>query len=110
MEHALSGVNAAIAIKIFGSDLAILHEKALEIERIVKTVKGAVDVHVEQIIPVPQYSIRMNRAAAARYGVRVKDLSDSIETAFRGMTVAQVIEGQKSFDIYVWFKPEFDRR
>lgn len=107
MEHALSGVNAAIAIKIFGSDLAILHEKAMEIERIVKTVKGAVDVHVEQIIPVPQYSIRMNRAAAARYGVRVKDLSDSIETAFRGMTVAQVIEGQKSFDIYVWFKPEF---
>lgn len=107
MDHALSGVNAAIAIKIFGPDLDTLHEKAKEIETTMKSVKGAVDVHVEPIIPVPQVSIKINRTAAARYGVRVKDLADSIEAAFKGMAVSQVLEGQKAFDLYVLFAPEF---
>lgn len=107
MDHALSGVNAAIAIKLFGTDLPTLHEKAKEIESVMKNVKGAVDVHVEAIVPVPQISISVNRDAAARYGVRVKDLADSIEAAFRGVTVSQVLEGQRTFDLYVWFKPEY---
>jgi len=107
MEHALSGVNAAIAIKIFGADLDILHEKAKEVEGVMKTIGGAVDVHVEPIIPVPQISIKINRGVAARYGVTVKQLSASIEAAFKGVAVAQVLEGQKTFDIYVWLQPEF---
>ena len=107
MDHALSGVNAAIAIKLFGPDLDVLHERAKEIESVMKSVKGAVDVHVEPIIPVPQVSIKINRGAAARYGVRVKDLADSIEAAFKGIAVSQVLEGQKAFDLYVLFKPEF---
>lgn len=107
MDHALSGVNAAIAVKLFGPDLDVLHENALKIERVMKEIRGAVDVHVEQIVDVPQISIKVNREAAARYGVKVKDLSDSIEAAFRGVTVSQVLEGQKSFDMYVWLKPEY---
>lgn len=107
MEHALSGVNAAIAIKIFGADLDILHEKAKEVEGVMKTINGAVDVHVEPIIPVPQISIKIDRGTAARYGVTVKQLSASIEAAFKGVAVAQVLEGQKTFDIYVWLQPEY---
>lgn len=107
MDHALSGVNAAIAVKVFGPDLDVLHENALKIEKVMKEIRGAVDVHVEQIVDVPQISIKVNREAAARYGVRVKDLSDSIEAAFRGVTVSQVLEGQKAFDMYVWLKPEY---
>ena len=68
MEHALSGVNAAIAIKIFGTDLDTLHEKAIEVEKVMKGIRGAVDVHVEPIIPVPQITIKANRQNAARYG------------------------------------------
>ncbi len=107
MDHALSGINAAIAVKLFGPDLDVLHEYALKIEKIMKDIRGAVDVHVEQIVDVPQISIKVNREAAARYGVRVQDLSDSIEAAFRGVTVSQVLEGQKAFDMYVWLKPEY---
>lgn len=107
MDHALSGVNAAIAIKIFGADLDVLHEKAKQIDDIVSSIPGAVDVHVEPIIPVPQISIKANRANAARYGITVKQLSDSVEAAFKGIAVAQVLEGQKTFDIYVWMLPEY---
>lgn len=106
MDHALSGINAAIAIKVFGPDLSVLHEKAREIESITRTVVGIEDAQVEQIIPIPQLSIEVNRIAAARYGVSVGDVARTIETAFKGRAVSQVVEGQKIFDLVVWFKPE----
>lgn len=106
MDHALSGVNAAIAVKLFGSDLEVLHQKAELIENAMKSVNGAVDVQVEPVVPVPQISIQVDRSAAARYGIRVKDLTTAIEAAFRGATVAQILEGQRMFDLNVWFEPE----
>jgi CzcA family heavy metal efflux pump len=105
MEHSLSGVNAAIAVKVFGPDLNVLHDQALRMQKVMKTVKGAVDVHTEPIVPVPQVSVKIDREAAARYGLRVKDLADTMEAAFRGTTVSQVLEGQRSFDLNVWFEP-----
>lgn len=106
MDHVLSGVNSAIAVKVFGPDLDILHSKAAEIEARMKKVDGAVDVHIEPIVPIPQISIRINREAAARYGLKVEDLSSTITAAFNGVTVSQVIEDQKLFDLFVWFEPE----
>jgi CzcA family heavy metal efflux pump len=106
MDHALSGINAAIAIKVFGPDMAVLHEKAREVESIVKAVRGIEDAQVEQIVPIPQVSIEIVRPAAARYGLQIGDVARTIETAFKGKAVAQVVEGQKTFDLVVWFKPE----
>lgn len=107
MDHALSGVNAAIAIKLFGPDLQTLHQKAREIEAVMKTVPGAVDVQVEPIVPIPQISIEIDRMAAARYGIMVGDLARTIEAAFQGRAVSQIVEGQRTFDLFVWFEPEF---
>jgi CzcA family heavy metal efflux pump len=107
MDHVLSGVNAAIAVKLYGPDLEVLHEKSKLIEAAVKKVKGTADVQIEPVIPVPQISIQIDRAAAARYGVRVKDLAQAIEVAFRGKTVSQVLEGQRMFDLNVWFEPQY---
>lgn len=107
MDHALSGVNAAIAIKLFGPELPVLHEKARQIDAAIKKVPGIVDAQVEPIVPIPQIGIEVDRAALARYGVSVGDLSRTIETAFQGKAVSQVLEGQASFDLFVWFKPEY---
>ena len=107
MDHVLSGVNAAVAIKVFGSDLPTLHQNALAIERVMKTVPGAVDVQVEPIIPVPQLSIRLDRMAAARYGITMNTLSQTIEAAFKGVVVSQVLDSQKTFDLLVWFEPQY---
>ena len=107
MDEVLSGVNAAIAIKVFGPDLDVLHQKAREIESVMRTVPGAVDIQVEPITPIPQLAIRINRLAAAQYGLTVGALSQSIEGAFKGQTVSQVVEGQKMFDLFVWFEPQY---
>lgn len=107
MDHVLSGVNAAIAIKVFGPNLDVLHQKAQEIETVMKGVEGAVDVQVEPVIPIPQITIQIDRLAASQYGVTVGDLSQAIETAFKGVTVSQVLESQKTFDLFVWFQPQY---
>ena len=107
IDHVLSGVNAPIVVKIYGADLEILHKKAKEIETLFKTVKGATEVQVEPIIPIPQIVIDINREQAMRYGLSVSKISRTIETAFKGKRISKVLEGQKSFDLVSWFKPEF---
>lgn len=107
MDHVLSGVNAAVAIKIFGPDLAVLHQLAPQIQKVVSAVPGAVDVQIEPIIPIPQIAIRINREASSRYGLTVDKLSKTIEAAFNGISVSKVLEGQKTFDLVVWFEPKY---
>jgi CzcA family heavy metal efflux pump len=107
MDHVLSGVNAAIAIKIFGPDLAVLHRTAGDVEKVVAGVPGAVDVQIEPIIPIPQIGIQINRDKAARYGLNIDRLATSIEAAFNGVVVSQVVEEQKTFDLLVRFQPQF---
>lgn len=107
MDHALSGVNAAIAIKVFGPELAVLHQKAQEIEAALKAIPGAVDVQIEPIIPIPQIAVEIHRDVAGRYGLTTGDLARSIEAAFKGATVSKVVEGQKMFDMVVWFEPQY---
>ena len=107
VDHVLSGVNAAIAIKVFGPDLEVLHRSAADIEKIVAKVPGAVDVQVEPIIPIPQVAVQMNRDKAARYGLNIEKLATTIESAFNGLVVSQVVEEQRTFDLVVRFKPEY---
>lgn len=107
MDHTLSGVNAAIAIKVFGTDLSVLHKAAKDIEKIVATVPGAVDVQIEPIIPIPQIAIQINREKAARYGLNIERLANTIETAFNGIVVSQIVEDQRTFDLLVRFEPSY---
>jgi CzcA family heavy metal efflux pump len=107
MDHVLSGVNAAIAIKVFGPDLDVLHRTAAEIEKIVAKVPGAVDVQIEPIIPIPQVGVQMDRDKAARYGLNIDRLANTIEAAFNGVVVSQVVEQQRTFDLVVRFKPDY---
>jgi len=107
MDHVLSGVNAAIAIKVFGPDLDVLHRAAADIEKIVAKVPGAVDVQIEPIIPIPQVGVQMDRDKAARYGLNIEKLATTIEAAFNGVVVSQVVEEQRTFDLVVRFKPEY---
>ncbi len=114
MDEVLSGVRSAIAVKIFGSDLAELRRIGEEVEAQMKGVNGIVDLFLEQQIPIPQIQIKLDRVAslkehrgaASRYGLSVGNISDTLETAFNGKVVSQVLEKQQSFDLIVWLKPE----
>lgn len=106
MDEVLSGVRSAIAIKIFGSELDKLRTIGGQVNQVMKTVNGIVDLQLEPQVPVEQIQIKFNRLAASRYGLTVGKLSEIIETALNGRVVSQVLEKQQTFDLIVWLKPD----
>jgi len=106
LDHLLSGVRAQVAIKIFGEDLSELRALAGQVQEVVKTVPGAVDVQVERQVLVPQLTIRLNRAALQRYGMQTGEIARDLEVLFGGKVISQIIDGQKSFDLVLRAVPE----
>ncbi|MEG4975435.1 efflux RND transporter permease subunit [Microcoleus sp. K4-B3] len=106
MDEVLSGVRSQIAVKIFGPDLNQLRSIGAKVEEQMKTVEGIVDLQLEPQVPVPQIQIKFNRQAAGRYGLKIGELSEIIETALNGKVVSQVLEVQQTFDLVVWLQPE----
>ncbi|OYQ63217.1 CusA/CzcA family heavy metal efflux RND transporter [Pseudanabaena sp. SR411] len=106
MDEVLSGVRSAIAVKIFGAELEQLRILGQQVNDVMRSVEGVVDLQLEPQIPVEQIQIQFDRMAAARYGLTIGKLSETIETALNGKVVSQVLEQQQTFDLVVWLKPE----
>lgn len=106
IDHMLSGVRAQIAIKVFGEDLDTLRRLSREVEAQMKSVPGVVDLNIERQVEIPQIKIAIDRESAARYGLTVMEVAETLETAFNGHPVSQVIDGQRTYDLVVWFDEE----
>ena len=103
IDHMLSGVNAAIAIKIFGPDLTTLREKSMELQNIIKDTNGLVDLRVEQQGLIPQLKIHVLREEAAKYGLSAGEITHILEGAFNGSAVAEILEESKIFEVFYQF-------
>ena len=103
LDHLLSGVRAQIAIKVFGSDLSMLRAKAAEIKTAIENTEGLVDLQIEQQVLIPQVKVQLMREEAAKYGIVVGDLAQLMEKALQGEVVGQILEGQKSIDVFMRF-------
>src|SRR6266508_5371137 len=103
LDEVLSGIRAQIAIKIYWTDLDQLLAKGQQVEQIMAGIKGVTDLQLEQQIRVPEVRINVNREHAARHGLNAGDVLEVAQIAFNGEHVSKVIEGQKSFDLFVWF-------
>ncbi len=99
LEHLLSGVNAAIAVKLYGDDLDTLRGLAEDLRARMAGIPGLVDLLVERQVRVPQLQVRLDYARAALYGVTPAALADNLEKLSNGKVVSQVVDGQKRFDV-----------
>ena len=107
VEEAMSGVKGENSIKLFGSDLKVMEEKAVQIERVMRTVAGVKDLGVFRLMGQPNLLIQVDRQASARYGLQVADVNAVVQAAIGGQGVTQVYEGERLFDLVVRFSPEF---
>ncbi len=103
IDHMLSGVSAALAIKIFGPDLATLREKSIELQEAIKDTKGLVDLRIEQQGLIPQVKIQVLREDAAQFGLSPGEITKLLEAALNGQAVAQVIEETRLYDVFFQF-------
>ncbi|MBM4045024.1 MAG: efflux RND transporter permease subunit, partial [Planctomycetes bacterium] len=105
IDHMLSGTRASIAVKIFGEDLYTLRALAEKARSLMAEVPGVVDLSVEQQMDIPVLKVEFDRQSLARYGLRITDLSATLETAFMGRAVSRVLEGRNAFDLVVRIGP-----
>ena len=99
IDHMLSGTRASIAIKLFGTDLSDLFMLGNQIQHSIKGIDGLVDVSVEQQTETPQLQLRANRGMLSKYGISVEDFNSFVELAFAGEKLADIYEGQRSFEL-----------
>ncbi len=102
-----TGVRTDLGVKIFGNDLNVLKDLAVQAEGILKTVPGAADVVAERVTGGNYIDIDIDREAAARYGVNVGDIQDVIETALGGEMLSTSVEGRNRFPIRIRYMRDY---
>jgi CzcA family heavy metal efflux pump len=105
IEEVLSGSTATIAVKVFGPDLDVLQKTASQIQSVMASVAGVADLAAEQQTGAPQVSIHLDRQAMAQRGLSSADVTETMQAAFFGTKVSDVLEQQKTFAILVRLDP-----
>ncbi len=101
ISHMLSGVNAQIAIKVFGDDLDKLKQSAERIKTVIQTIPGVTPPIVEPIQMTDELQIRLRPDDLAFHGVSRAYVAEVLQTALQGEPVSQVLDGQRRFDLVV---------
>jgi len=107
IDHMLSGTRANIAIKLFGADLNKMFATGNEIKNAIIDIEGLVDVNVDQQVEIPQIQIRANRNLLAQYGIGIEDFNAFVDLSFGGEKLADIYEGQRSFDLVVRLNKDY---
>ncbi len=97
----MTGARQDVVCKIYGENLDSLAKYASQLNEIIKTVDGAVNIYEEKVTGMPQVVIKYNRDAMAKYGFNVQDINRVVNSAFAGQIAGQVYEEEKRFDMVV---------
>jgi cobalt-zinc-cadmium resistance protein CzcA len=107
VEEAVAGVNAALAVKIFGPDFQVLDSTARVVKDVLKEVKGVDDLGILRNLGQPEFRIELDQQKMAQYGVSIADANAVIEMALGGKAATELYEGERKFDIRIRYDKEF---
>ena len=105
--EAVAGINASLAVKIFGNDLEYLNSAADSVAAILKNIRGIKDLGVMRIMGQPELTILLNEEKMALYGVMTADAQAVIEMAVGGKAASTLYEGNKKFAIRIRYPQEY---
>jgi Cu(I)/Ag(I) efflux system membrane protein CusA/SilA len=106
-EMLATGIRSQLGIKVFGDDLDEIEATAIEIERAVAQVRGTRSAFAERSTGGFFLDVEVDRRKAARYGLRVRDVNDTVMAAIGGINVSQTVEGRERYSINVRYAREF---
>ncbi len=107
VDEALTGLKSSLAVKIYGSDLTVLQDKAIQIKNTLAKIPGFTDLTVVRELGQPSLLVDVDRDKIARYGINVADVEAVVSAAVGGQAATQVIQGEKLFDLVVRMQPQF---
>src|SRR6266545_2643908 len=106
IREVLTGSSHPIVVRIYGEDLAVLREKAHEVEEKLSGINGLTDLHVELLTDIPQLQIEVDLAKAQRYGLKPGDVRRAAAYLVAGEEAGDLHTGNRTFDVNVWTQPE----
>ena len=106
-DELISGINAQIAVKIFGEDQDTLRKLADNIHDAMSHVRGVEDLAVEQVAGEEHLEVDIDRDKIARYGLNIADVLEVTKIAIGGDEATDVLEGQRRFAIFVRMKEDY---
>jgi Cu(I)/Ag(I) efflux system membrane protein CusA/SilA len=102
-----TGIRTPVGIKIMGPDLAVIQQLGQNIEEILRGVPGTTSVYAERTATGRYVDVDIDRVAAARYGLNIKDVQDIVASAAGGMTVGYTVEGLERYPINLRYPQDF---
>jgi cobalt-zinc-cadmium resistance protein CzcA len=101
MDETIAGARGDVALKIFGPDLDTLEQLGHQAFAILSAIPGVSEPQIERISGAANLEIKINRAAAARYGLNVSDIQEVIESLLGSRQISEMIVGEQRFPIAV---------
>ena len=102
----VTGSAADLAINIQGYDMRKMRVIADTVRHIIRNMKGATDVGMEQEGQQAQLNIQINRKETARYGINVADIQNIVEATIGGKNVGSIYDRDKRYDIILRYEPK----
>jgi cobalt-zinc-cadmium resistance protein CzcA len=102
----ISGAHSELVLKVLGQDLKEMRRIAADLVTALRDIRGAADVAIDQEPPLPQIQVKVDREAAARFGINVADVATLIESGIGGKAVSTLFLGERRYDIVARFPEE----
>ena len=107
VEEAVAGVNAALAVKIFGDDFETLDSLSKQVLHNLEGIKGVEDLGILKNLGQPEFRIQLDQQKMALYGINTADANAAIEMAIGGKAATELYEGERKFDIRVRYQKDY---
>jgi CzcA family heavy metal efflux pump len=109
IREVLTGTSEAIVVRIFGHDLDVLGDKAVEVKEKLSKIPGVIDLHTSFQEKIPQVQVKVDLAKAQKYGLKPGDIRRHATTIMAGEEAGDVHTGNRTYDVNVWSVPEARR-
>jgi cobalt-zinc-cadmium resistance protein CzcA len=109
LEESAIGVKGQLAVKLYGADLKELEQKGDEIVSVMSRIPGIEDIGLFRVAGQPNVNIAVDHEKTDRFGINVSDIRDATEAAVGGRAVAQVLDGERRFDVVVRYQEPYRR-
>jgi CzcA family heavy metal efflux pump len=105
IDETISGTTAPVVVNVFGNNLDVIDRTAQQIAQLIGTIHGVAGARVDAPPGIPELDLKLDPDALSRWGFRPVEVLDAIQAAYAGVTVSQINEGSRTYDVAVVLDP-----